>query len=153
MERCATSEQHVSSRDVCCDSRHDQRQSRAIACNNSHLWHGQNILSAPLSASAYNPANGQIANLSYSYDLKHYTVGQVAYSILVYQSNTYYYHVPNDLTSSNVPWTNFKGSNLTAASFTKLAGPSSNANPDFSCAGSPIVFGYVTVNSNTIPGW
>src|ERR1051326_8607774 len=105
--------------------------------------------------SAYNPATqGQIVNLSYSYDLKHLQLGtgKVAYSILVYQSNTYYYHVPNDLTSSNVAWTGFTGSNLTATSFTKLAGPSSNANPDFSCAGSPIVFGYVTANSNTIPG-
>jgi len=107
----------------------------------------------PYAPSAYDPANqGQIVNLSYSYDLKDYTTGGVNYSILVYQNNTYYYHVPNDAIYLGAPWTTFSGSNLTAASFTKLAGSSSNANPDFSCTGAPIVFGYVTRNSNTITG-
>jgi hypothetical protein len=100
----------------------------------------------------YDPANqGAIATLGYSYDLSHYTALKVAYSILIYQNSTYYYHLPNDLISGST-WTPFTGANLTAASFTKLDGPSPNVNPDFSCKGSPLVFGYVTRNSNPNAG-
>lgn len=102
-------------------------------------------------SSPYDPASqGAIVKLSYSYHLSHRTALKVAYSILIYQNSTYYYHVPNDLISG-ATWMPFSGSNLTAASFTKLDGPSTNVNPDFSCKGSPIVFGYVTRNSNPNP--
>lgn len=99
--------------------------------------------------SPYNLAQGSIANLSYSYDLNHSTPLNVAYSLLVFQNNTYYYVLPSDLIAGST-WQHFTRSNLTAASFTKLYGPSNNVKPDFSCAGAPIVFGYVTRNTNSI---
>jgi hypothetical protein len=114
--------------------------------------------------STYDPSTqGEIVSLSYSYDLINkgdlinnvQSAGGVAYSILIFQAGTYYYRLPNDgiagPTTSNT-WTTFSGSNLTAASFTKLVGPSPNVNPDFSCKGSKIVFGYVTRNSNPNSG-
>lgn len=100
----------------------------------------------------YNPAiQGAIANLSYSYHLNHLTPLKVAYSLMVFQNGTYYHRLPGDLITGPV-WTPFGAPNLTAASFTKLWGPSSNVNPDFSCTGAPIVFGYITRNTNTILG-
>lgn len=102
--------------------------------------------------SIYNPSQGAIATLTYSYDLRHYTsaLGGVRYSPLVVQDNTYYYVDPGDLITID-NWSPFSGS-LTAASFTKLDGPpSSRDTPDFSCNGSPIQFGYVTRNHNPSP--
>ena len=123
----------------------------------THTYPLGQIFCAHLSVqSTYDPATqGEIVRLSYSYDLAHYTNLQVAYSPLIFQNNTYYWRVPNDLISGGIGWMSFSGplrSNLTAASFTKLVGPSPNANPDFSCRGSRIVFGYLTRNSNPTAG-
>jgi uncharacterized repeat protein (TIGR01451 family) len=110
---------------------------------------GQIFVAHLSTTSTYDPASqGAIVNLSYSYDLRHYTTGQVAYYLLVFQNNTWYVRTPNDLITSPGGWMNFSGLSLTAASFIKLTGPSPNVNPDFSCNGSRIVFGYATRNSN-----
>jgi len=102
-------------------------------------------------SSSYDPATqGAIVKLSYSYDLRQYLpiAGQaVAYSILIFQNNTYYRSIPVDSIFLD-SWQPFGSQNLTASNFTKVFGPSSNAQPDFSCAGSKIEFGYVTANSN-----
>jgi len=119
----------------------------------THINPPGSIFVAHLSVpSTYDPASqGEIVKLSYSYDLRHYTasLGAVAYSILIFQNNTYYWRTPSDNTNANT-WQTFGGPNLnlTAASFTKLDGLSPNVNPDFSCKGSRIVFGYITGNTN-----
>ena len=120
----------------------------------THTYPPGPIFVAHLSVpSTYDPASqGAIVKLGYSYGLVHYTNLRVGYSILIFQNNTYYYNLPGDLIlGSGTTFTNFSRQNLTASSFTKLDGPSSNVNPDFSCSGSPIVFGYVTRNSNPNP--
>ncbi|MDX6528862.1 MAG: hypothetical protein QOH41_1152 [Blastocatellia bacterium] len=101
-------------------------------------------------AQSYNPATqGAIVQLTYSYQLVHYTNAAVAYSLLVFQNNTYYQSKPEDyVLGPGTSFTTFTRPHLTASSFTKLEGPSANLHPDFSCNGSIIWFGYVTRNHN-----
>jgi len=105
-------------------------------------------------SSQYNPATqGAIVGLDYAYDLNHSTTGNVAYCPLVFQNGAYYYATGNLIAGPNANFSHFMGANLTAASFTKACGPAgSNAHPDFSCTGSVIAFGYMTRNTNSIPG-
>jgi hypothetical protein len=119
------------------------------------------VFAAHLNSTAiYDPATqGAIVSLSYSYDLKQpnpppaaWQLG-IVYSILVFQNNTYY-RGPLDIVMGDT-WQHFPlpGSQIvTAASFSKLYGPSPNDKPDFSCKGSKIQFGYTTANSTTTPG-
>ena len=110
--------------------------------NCAHLWLG----------ATYDPsAQGAIVNMSYSYDLIHYTadLGGVRYSPLIFQNNTYYW-IPlgDDIRSAS--WSPFSRTNLTEASFTKFEGPSDRTTPDFSCHGPKMQFGYLT--RNHLPG-
>ncbi len=119
------------------------------------------VFAAHLNSTAiYDPAiQGAIVSLSYSYDLKQpnpppaaWQLG-IVFSILVYQNNTYY-RGPLDVVQGDT-WQHFPlpGAQIvTAASFSKLYGPSPNDKPDFSCKGSKIQFGYTTANSTTTPG-
>jgi hypothetical protein len=97
--------------------------------------------------SSYDPANGAIVSLRYSYLARHYTstLGGVRYSPLVFQDNTYYYVAPGDDVRPD-QWSNFLRNGLTETNFTKLDGPSKRITPDFSCRGRRIQFGYVTRN-------
>lgn len=99
---------------------------------------------------SYNPqTQGALVSLGYSYDLRHFNppAGQaVAYRLLVFQNNTYYAGSVDSV--FNDQWSTFSNTSLTATSFTKIAGTSSSTNPDFSAAGQPITFGYITANSN-----
>jgi len=103
------------------------------------------------STAIYDPSvQGAITSLSYSYDLRQYNPPQgagFAYSILVFQDNTYYRSMPVDVVYG-ASWQAFSKAGLTAASFTKVSGDSPNTNPDFSCKGTRIQFGYVTANSS-----
>jgi hypothetical protein len=112
---------------------------------------GQIIVAHTQIASSYDPAvQGAIVKLSYAYDLIQYNPpvgGAVGFSVLIFQNNTYYRSTPIDSIFSG-SWQTFSNSNLTAASFIKVSGPSTNINPDFSCTGARIQFGYVTANSN-----
>lgn len=109
--------------------------------NCAHIWLG----------GTYDPSSGAIVNLSYSYDLIHYTatLGGVRYSPLILQNSTYYW-IPlgDDIRSAS--WTPFSRTNLTEASFTKFEGPSERSTPDFSCRGARMQFGYLT--RNHLPG-
>ncbi|HYK01194.1 MAG TPA: hypothetical protein VE974_05515 [Thermoanaerobaculia bacterium] len=98
-------------------------------------------------ASFYDPAQGAITSLRYSYHARHYTtsLGGVRYSPLVFQNNTYYYIAPGDDVRPD-SWVAFSDTNLTESRFTKLVGPSERQTPDFSCKGTRIQFGYVTRN-------
>jgi hypothetical protein len=116
------------------------------------------VFAAHLNSTAfYDPATqGAIVSLSYSYDLKQpnpppaaWQLGFV-FSILVYQNNTYYRGPLSVVYGAT--WQPFSGSNVTAANFTKVEGPSLNDNPDFSCKGSKIQFGYTTANTTSTPG-
>ncbi|MEA2876756.1 MAG: hypothetical protein QOF14_1952 [Hyphomicrobiales bacterium] len=100
----------------------------------------------------YNPAQGAITSISYSFDAAHYTTGVVPHSILIYQNGTYYRSLPADQVAGK--WNPYSGNNLTAANFARIPGGDSLAEyPDFSCKGSQIVFGYVTHtgNNNVFP--
>ncbi|HEV2046676.1 MAG TPA: LamG domain-containing protein [Chthoniobacterales bacterium] len=145
----------TSSIKTCTATQDTSNGSSAPSRTTTHTYNAGQIYCAHLYApSTYNPASqGQIGNLSYSYDLRHYTstLGKVGYSLSIFQNNTYYWRTPYDPAGPNT-WMPFSGSNLTAASFTKLVGPSANVNPDFSCTGSPIVFGYITFNSQPNQG-
>jgi hypothetical protein len=102
--------------------------------------------------STYDPATGSVATISYSYDLLGISLptGQaVAYRLLLVQSGSHYAG-PNDAISA-ATWTGFPTKTLTAASFTKVAGTGPNQ-PDFSCKGGRMTFGYVTANSSGSAG-
>lgn len=113
---------------------------------------GQIIVAHRNLTSTYDPSvQGAITSLSYSYDLRQYNPPQgagFAYSILVFQDNTYYRSVPVDVVFGT-SWQAFSKSGLTAASFVKVSGDSPNTNPDFSCKGTRIQFGYATANSSS----
>src|ERR1043165_5199262 len=114
----------------------------------THVYQQGWINCAHLSlASVYDPTNGAIVSLSYSYLARHYTtiLGGVRYSPLVFQDNTYYYVAPGDDVRPD-QWSSFSQSGLTEANFTKLDGPSERITPAFSCNGTRIQFGYVTRN-------
>lgn len=118
----------------------------------SHSFGPGQIQVAHLNATAfYDPAvQGAITSLSYAYDLIHYnppTGAAFGFSIIVFQNNTYYRSLPADAVLSG-SWQAFGKSGLTAESFVKLSGDSPNVNPDFSCQGSKIQFGYLTYNSS-----
>ena len=102
---------------------------------------------------AYDPSSqGAIATVGYSYDLRHFNppAGQaVAYQMLIFQNDTYYGSQVDQI--FNDAWQAFSRPNLTAASFTKITGIGL-PNPDFSCTGSKMTFGYITANSNPNPG-
>jgi hypothetical protein len=100
----------------------------------------------------YDPASqGAIASINYSYDLRHYDPPSnqaVAYSLLILQNGIYYAtSVDNIFTDS---WQQFPHTNVTASMFTRLSkkGP---MNPDFSCSGKKIQFGFRSGNSNPNP--
>jgi hypothetical protein len=120
------------------------------------------IRAAHLQLSAlYDPLNsGAITALTYSYDLNRYIApvaspGCVAYALLLLQNGTYYVG-PTDTICAN-SWATKTSPSLTAASFQARRGtPAPNPGtgpdqPDFSCKGAPIQFGYETSNSNTNP--
>ena len=100
--------------------------------------------------SSYNPATGAIVTLTYSYDAISYTPLNVAYSFLVKQGGTYYICTPEDYSAA--AWAPFGQANLTAAKFLDVTNRTSGKHPDFSCNGSPIVFGYLTRNHNPHSG-
>jgi uncharacterized protein (TIGR03437 family) len=110
-------------------------------------------------------AGVSIAALSFSYDLiKFLPLGDtlsVAYAPLLLQNNTYYAALPYDGTvvanwqSASYATGPFSHPGLIASNFVKVGGVGlvnrlgdGPQNPDFSCAGAPIQFGYLTANSN-----
>jgi hypothetical protein len=118
----------------------------------THSYPFGSIFVAHLSQpSVYVPSiQGAISSLSYRYDVSHRTAGAVAYSLLVFQNNTYYRASEDVITGSG--WTPFNRPGLTATDFTKLSGPTQSDHPDFTCRGARIVLGYVTRNTNSNPG-
>ena len=98
------------------------------------------------SGCAYNPATqGPITTISYKYDAKVAPGGgSVAYRMLVLQNGTYYIGPVHSVTN-DASWQSFSGM-LSAPMFTAIVGDGP-ANPDFTCAGSEIRFGYETSNS------
>lgn len=95
----------------------------------------------------YDPSQGAILALAYSFDAVHYTseLGGVRHSPLVVQNNTYYYLAPGHSVTSPA-WASFSGSGLRETDFVKLDGESPRRHPDFSCKGARMQFGYVTRN-------
>ena len=98
--------------------------------------------------SIYDPSTGPITSIDYSYDLMGIGLpggGQaVAYRLLLVQNGSYYAG-PTDSVSTNT-WTTIPLKPLTTTSFTRVVGTGPNQ-PDFSCKGGKITFGYVTANS------
>jgi hypothetical protein len=101
---------------------------------------------APLFASYVPSMTGAITSIDFSFYGKSFNGPQVGYWLLIVQNSTYYRIGPPDIVVAN-SWTSFSNPGLTAGSFTVLSGPGP-AQPDFSCTGSMIQFGFVTGNSN-----
>ncbi|MBN8281453.1 MAG: hypothetical protein J0M16_12660 [Gammaproteobacteria bacterium] len=101
-------------------------------------------------AATFDPSvSGSIVSLAYSYDTQRLQLntGAVAYTPVIFQNNTWY-GLPAYDTTTNQAWTSFGLSGLTAASFIARVG-SGPAAPDFSATGAPMVFGYLSANTNT----
>jgi hypothetical protein len=95
----------------------------------------------------YDPASqGEILALGYSFNAIHYTskLGGVRYTPLIVQNSTYFFFSPGPSVTSD-EWTPFSGT-LHETDFVKLSGPWERKNPDFSCKGPRMQFGYLTRN-------
>jgi uncharacterized protein (TIGR03437 family) len=110
-------------------------------------------------AYTYAPSSVQIAGLTYSYDLNEFQPQDpsrsVAYAPLLLQNDTYYAALPYD--GAFYPnWRRLSRANLIASDFVNVGGLGlvntigpGPTNPDFSCNGAPIQFGYITANSTS----
>ena len=89
-------------------------------------------------------AGGGIATLSYGYDLRTFeSAGFSNYYLVIFQNDSHYR--PRMDRVSRSEWTRFGRSGLTARSFSKVRGTGPRQ-PDFSAAGSPLQFGFVSVS-------
>lgn len=102
-------------------------------------------------AATFDPTvSGGILSLAYSYDLERLQLdssGAVAYTPVIFQNNAWY-GLPAYNSTTATSWTSFGQAGLTAASFILRVGSGPSA-PDFSGTGAPMVFGYLTANTNT----
>jgi hypothetical protein len=111
-------------------------------------YFGSSVIIAAHAAqfASYVPSTqGPIASIDFSFYGNSFAGPQVGYWLLIVQNHTYYRAGPVDNVAAN-SWTSFSNPGLTAGSFTVLSGPGP-AQPDFSCTGSLIRFGFVTGNS------
>jgi hypothetical protein len=95
----------------------------------------------------YNPANGAIASLDYSYDIRGIGVpaaSAVGFRLLVLQNGTAY-GAPYDQVFGSA-WLTVPVKTVTSSSFVRLSSSGPEL-PDFTCTGAPITFGYATGNS------
>jgi hypothetical protein len=97
--------------------------------------------------STYNPANGAIGSLDYSYDIRGIgvpTKAAVAFRLLVMQNGTAY-GTPYDQVFGST-WVTVPIKTVLPSNFVRLSSSGPEV-PDFTCKGAPITFGYVTANS------
>jgi hypothetical protein len=105
----------------------------------------------PATAVYYPSIHGAIAGLTYGYDLKSDGPNNARYHLLIFQDSTFYrcwdnvqqaqfddsmLGFPNWITRPPNPVT------YTSAHCVKISGQSTKINPDFSCKGKPIQFGF-----------
>ena len=92
----------------------------------------------------HDPAvDGAIGTLSYSYDLRTFeSAGFSNYYLVIFQNDSHYR--PRMDRVSREEWTRFGRSGLTARSFSRVRGTGPRQ-PDFSAAGNPLQFGFVSV--------
>ncbi len=120
-----------------------------------HEWTGPGGLNVlHLNSDAiYNPSvSGSIAEIDYSFDLNWLNApngpGGVAYSLLLFQNDTYY--AANQQLISQNNWFGFGESALSASDFTRHQDTGSGGvNPDFSASGSLLQFGYLSSNGTS----
>ncbi len=98
----------------------------------------------------HSPAAQPISSIDFVVQLSHLTAqtvfGAVRYQLLLQQGSAYYASQPIDVFSDQ--WTGFLVSSQPASSFTLVAG-TGPAQPDFTCSGGTIAFGFLTSNSGT----
>lgn len=121
---------------------------------------GHVVLTAHTFASAtWNPATASIDSLAFEYDLRHLiskdhtsTTAAAGFAVLILQGGVYYRSPWSNVFADT--WQNFKSPalGLKAADFIRVDGAPGNPNPDFSCKGGSITFGYVMGNSNPTGG-
>ena len=125
-----------------------------------HVWTGPGgfIVDQFQVVTVYNPAvNGPVVAINSSFDLKFVGgsagTSQVGYEVILRQNGSVYFS-PRSLAVAlgpgnglPGPWLSFGSFGLTAADFKLLVGPGP-ATPDFSSAGAPIQFGYLTTNGS-----
>lgn len=96
---------------------------------------------------------GSISSVTFSFAANDFSASSkpgvtsinVAYALLIFQNNTYY-SGPVHSVQTNA-WSTFSDPGLTAANFTRLSG-SGPSQPDFTCLGPLIQFGFITGNSD-----
>jgi len=101
--------------------------------------------------STYNPATGQVSSIDYSYDLLGIGLpagSAVAYRLLLVQNGSYYTGPLDQIFGNN--WTAFPLKNVLPANFTKISG-TGPSQPNLSCTGTPITFGYLSANTTSNP--
>ena len=103
----------------------------------------------------WNPASqGAIGSIDYSYSIEKFSFWGTGHSILLMQNGKYYspwYPAYYDISTST--WNNLthNGADVPLTAYLEVTqGPGSGpGQPDFSCSGAPITFGYETANSTT----
>lgn len=115
----------------------------------THTYSNGAIEVAHVDTSAnYSPSDAPICSIDFAFDGIHYpgpAGGAVRYSLLISQAGSYY----KQTLGTDVfvgPWTSYIALGILPQGFTKVTGPGP-AIPDFSCAGGPMTFGFLTGNS------
>jgi hypothetical protein len=118
-----------------------RRITHTLRLGSIDVWHSRRGF-------VYNPAvQGAIENVGYSYDLSAPEFTAMAFRLLLHQGNGYYAG-PLDATS-DASWRGFGRQEMTAAQFDLFLG-TGPAHPDFSTSGTPIEFGFLSANTNTV---
>lgn len=98
----------------------------------------------------HSPSVQPIQTISFNVELNHFTfpttLGAVGYQLLLQQGNAYYAGVQFPVMFTG--WQFYQVVNQPASAFTLVAG-TGPANPDFSCTGGPINFGFLSSNSGS----
>jgi hypothetical protein len=103
----------------------------------------------------WNPASqGTISSIDYSYSIESLSFWGTGYSILLMQNGKYYspwYPAYYDLSTPTWNTLTHNGTEVPLTAYLEVTpGPGSGpGQPDFSCNGAPITFGYETANSTT----
>ena len=119
-----------------------------------HSWPAQSEMGVAhvRTVAQYDPSvDGAVSSIAYSFDLFNQDTGVnsdvVGYGLLIVQDGNYYHRYSGAIADSGV-WTPFAEEGLTPADFALVSGTGPKQ-PDFSCTGAVMTFGYLSTNNSS----